>query len=71
MGQALLLSLTVDHIRELLSGNRAGHDGWHIERVRSGDRLIRALDIARHRGRACDEWIVPYTITAAGLHVDP
>ena len=43
----------------------------HMGKVRSGDRLTRALYIAKHRGSACDERIVPYEITGAGLHVNP
>jgi hypothetical protein len=43
----------------------------YMGKVRSGDRLTRALYIAKHRGSACDERIVPYEITGAGLHVNP
>jgi hypothetical protein len=43
----------------------------YMGKVRSGDRLTRALYVAKHRGSACDERIVPYTITAAGVHVEP
>jgi uncharacterized protein len=42
MDQALLISRTADHVRDLLSGDSAGHDWWHIERVRRV-----ALTIAR------------------------
>ena len=43
----------------------------YLGKVRSGDRLTRALYIAKHRGSVCDERIVPCGITDAGLHVDP
>jgi KaiC len=43
----------------------------YMGKVRSRDRLTRALYIAKHRGSACDERIVPYEITGAGLHVNP
>jgi uncharacterized protein len=39
---SLILSRTADHVRELLAGDSAGHDWWHIERVRRV-----ALTIAR------------------------
>ena len=34
MNQAHILSRTADHVRSLLEGDSAGHDWWHIERVR-------------------------------------
>jgi KaiC/GvpD/RAD55 family RecA-like ATPase len=43
----------------------------YMGKVRSGDRLTRAIYIAKHRGSACDERIVPYAITDAGVHIDP
>lgn len=39
----------------------------YMGKVRSGDRLTRALYIAKHRGSACDERIVPYTIGNDGV----
>ncbi|MBC7852324.1 MAG: HD domain-containing protein [Pirellulaceae bacterium] len=42
MNNSLILSRTADHVRKLLEGDSAGHDWWHIERVR---RI--ALTIAR------------------------
>jgi uncharacterized protein len=42
MDHSLLLARTADHVRKLLSGDSAGHDWWHIERVRRV-----ALTIAR------------------------
>ena len=42
MNHALILTRTADHVRKLLSGDSAGHDWWHIERVRRV-----ALTIAR------------------------
>jgi KaiC/GvpD/RAD55 family RecA-like ATPase len=43
----------------------------YMGKVRSGDRLTRALYVAKHRGSVCDERIVPYGITDAGLQVNP
>src|SRR5688500_6121981 len=34
MNQSLILSHTADHVRNLLDGDSAGHDWWHIDRVR-------------------------------------
>lgn len=42
MNHSLILSRTADHVRNLLQGDSAGHDWWHIERVRRV-----ALTIAR------------------------
>ena len=42
MNNSLILSRTADHVRNLLDGDSAGHDWWHIERVRRV-----ALTIAR------------------------
>jgi KaiC/GvpD/RAD55 family RecA-like ATPase len=41
----------------------------YMGKVRSGDRLTRALYIAKHRGSACDERIVPYTIDNSGVRM--
>jgi len=40
-------------------------------KVREGNRIGRALYIAKHRGSACDERIVPYTIGERGLAIEP
>lgn len=42
----------------------------YMGKVRHGDRMGRALYVAKHRGSACDERIVPYRIDDTGLHVD-
>jgi KaiC/GvpD/RAD55 family RecA-like ATPase len=42
----------------------------YFGKVRRGDRIGRGLYIAKHRGSACDERIVPYTITDAGLQIE-
>jgi hypothetical protein len=39
-------------------------------KIRRGDRMGRGLYIAKHRGSACDERIVPYTINDTGLHLE-
>ncbi len=36
-------------------------------KTRDGNRMGRALHVAKHRGSACDESIVPFEITASGL----
>ncbi|MCC9643941.1 recombinase RecA [Rhodopirellula sp. JC740] len=40
-------------------------------KTRDGNKMGRALCIAKHRGSACDESIVPYTISEAGLVLQP
>ncbi|MFM8250681.1 MAG: recombinase RecA, partial [Planctomycetota bacterium] len=37
--------------------------------VRAGDRMGRALYVAKHRGSECVDAIVPYQITTSGLQV--
>ena len=39
-------------------------------KIRDGDSIRRALYIAKHRGSACDERIVPYAIGEGGLRVE-
>jgi KaiC/GvpD/RAD55 family RecA-like ATPase len=39
-------------------------------KVRDGARMRRALHIAKHRGSACDDSILPFEITERGLRVD-
>jgi KaiC/GvpD/RAD55 family RecA-like ATPase len=41
----------------------------YLGKVRDGNRIGRGLYIAKHRGSACDERIVPYTITEHGLKI--
>jgi RecA/RadA recombinase len=41
----------------------------YFGKIRSGNRLSRALYIAKHRGSACTDEIVPYTIDDRGLRV--
>jgi len=41
----------------------------YFGKVRSGNRLARALYVAKHRGSACTDEIVPYTIDDRGLRV--
>ena len=36
-------------------------------KTRDGNRMGRALHVAKHRGSACDESIVPFEITERGL----
>ena len=38
-------------------------------KIRNGTKMGRALQIAKHRGSACDESIVPYEITGSGLRL--
>jgi len=39
----------------------------HMGKVREGNRMGRALHVAKHRGSACDDAIVPYEVTEQGL----
>jgi KaiC/GvpD/RAD55 family RecA-like ATPase len=41
----------------------------YLGKVRDGNRIGRGLYIAKHRGSACDDRIVPYTITEQGLKI--
>ncbi len=41
----------------------------YFGKIRSGNRLTRALYVAKHRGSACTDEIVPYTIDDRGLRV--
>ncbi|HEX5447534.1 MAG TPA: ATPase domain-containing protein [Pirellulales bacterium] len=41
----------------------------YLGKVREGNRMGRALYIAKHRGSACSEEIVPYTIDEGGLRL--
>lgn len=41
----------------------------YLGKVRDGNRIGRALYVAKHRGSACDERIVPYRITEQGLKI--
>jgi KaiC/GvpD/RAD55 family RecA-like ATPase len=40
-------------------------------RTRDEGRMGRSLYVAKHRGSACSDAIVPYRITDAGLALDP
>lgn len=42
----------------------------YMGKVRDGNRLGRGLNIAKHRGSACDERIVEYRIESGGLRID-
>ena len=39
-------------------------------KIRNGNQMGRALYVAKHRGSACDESIVPYQISDQGLVLD-
>lgn len=41
----------------------------YMGKTRNGDRIGRSLFVAKHRGSACDERIVPYSIDDRGVHV--
>jgi KaiC/GvpD/RAD55 family RecA-like ATPase len=41
----------------------------YMGKLRTGDRLTRALHIAKHRGSACDDRIVPFEIGERGVKV--
>lgn len=38
-----------------------------IGKTRSGERLGRALYVAKHRGSACEDQVIPYEVTASGF----
>jgi KaiC/GvpD/RAD55 family RecA-like ATPase len=42
----------------------------YMGKIRQGDRIGRGLYIAKHRGSACDERIVPYRIEEGGLTLE-
>ncbi len=42
----------------------------YMGKVRDGQRVGRALHVAKHRGSACRDDIIPYTIDERGLHVE-
>jgi KaiC/GvpD/RAD55 family RecA-like ATPase len=42
----------------------------YMGKIREGHRLRRALYVAKHRGSACTEEIVPYSIDAYGLRIE-
>ena len=39
----------------------------YMGKVRDGNRMGRALHVAKHRGSGCDDAIVPYEVTERGL----
>ena len=41
----------------------------YMGKVREGNRLTRALYVAKHRGSACSDDIIPYEINDAGLQL--
>lgn len=51
---------------DLLSG---ANTVLYLGKIRRGDRLARALHIAKHRGSACDDGLVEYTIHDDGLRI--
>jgi len=42
----------------------------YMGKIREGDRITRGLYIAKHRGSACDERIMPYQIDDRGVRID-
>ena len=43
----------------------------YMGKVREGNRMGRALYVAKHRGSACSDAIIPYEINDAGLQIQP
>jgi KaiC/GvpD/RAD55 family RecA-like ATPase len=41
----------------------------YMGKTRNGDRIGRSLFVAKHRGSACDDRIVPYTINDRGIQI--
>jgi KaiC/GvpD/RAD55 family RecA-like ATPase len=58
-----LLSRPIDSGDVLSNANTVIYMG----KVREGNRMGRALHVAKHRGSACDDAIVPYEVTERGL----
>ena len=58
-------------VRPLQSGDVLSNANTIIlmGKVKEGLKMSRALHVAKHRGSACDDAIVPYTITESGLQV--
>ena len=42
----------------------------YLAKIRDGNRMARGLYIAKHRGSACDDSIVPFEITDTGIAVN-
>jgi len=42
----------------------------YMGKIREGDRLLRGLYVAKHRGSACSDEIAPYTIGERGLRLE-
>ncbi|MDB4614798.1 recombinase RecA [bacterium] len=57
--------------RPIESGDMLSNANTIIQmgKVREGTKMTRALHVAKHRGSACDDSIVPYTITESGLQI--
>jgi KaiC/GvpD/RAD55 family RecA-like ATPase len=60
-----LISRPIDE-GDMLSG---ANTVIYLGKIRRGDRLVRALCIAKHRSSDCDERIVPFSIDEQGLRV--
>lgn len=43
----------------------------YMGKIRSGDRLGRGIYVAKHRGSACSDQILPYTIGDGGVSIEP
>ena len=42
----------------------------HLGKIREGTRFRRAMYVTKHRGSACTDEIIPYSIDERGLHLD-
>jgi len=42
----------------------------YMGRVRDGTKFRRALYVAKHRGSACTDEIIPYRIDDRGIHLE-
>ena len=42
----------------------------YMGKIRDGNRIGRGIYVAKHRGSACSDQIVPYTINDGGIVID-
>lgn len=43
----------------------------HLGKIREGTRFRRAMYVAKHRGSACTDELIPYRIEGDGIHLEP
>ena len=65
-GSSISISRPLDEGDVLSNANTLIYMG----KIREGNRITRGLYIAKHRGSACDERIMPYQIDDRGVRID-